>query len=201
MKSRTKRGAMLLVLAALSLVVGCGLDITDRAGNYVNTAFLEQNFPVKIVDYRRMSRCSHPPSVTVIRTPASNQPRKITTGFPMVVSLVPNKILEFAADYLAVIFKRCGVLIGEKSDKIITISLDHIELPQNFLSYAAGADLGIRVEVPAINLNKTFEARQYSYVYYGRSIAYAIHVVVWKIVNDPTIQDYILCRKPVQKVK
>ncbi|MEE9911327.1 MAG: SHOCT domain-containing protein [Deltaproteobacteria bacterium] len=32
-----------------------------------------------------------------------------------------------------------------------------------------------------------------------KATAYAIHVLTWKVINDPVVYDYMLCAKPFER--
>jgi hypothetical protein len=82
------------------------------------------------------------------------------------------------------------VITRADSNKTIEISFQSIE---GYISFNSGTTLKINVNIPEKNTTIPFVITQ-SAIDLHKAVVYAIHDISWQIVNDPTIQDYILCK-------
>ncbi len=106
--------------------------------------------------------------------------------------LNPHEVTDQIIDYTTESFRQCRVSSNDKSMKIINISfpLDQTSYVNNFNSSVV---MKMNVHIPELNKSFTISTTQASFELHN-AVAYAIHDMSWRLINDPTIQDYILCR-------
>lgn len=107
--------------------------------------------------------------------------------------LNPREVTDQIIDYLTESYRQCRVYVTDNSPKIITISYP---LDQFFYinDYNSSVVMKVIVTIPELNRTFAITTTQASFQLHN-SVAYAIHDLSWQIINDPTIQDYILCKK------
>ena len=101
-----------------------------------------------------------------------------------------KEISGHVAEYLIDAYRQCRINQSDNSNKIINISLKSLD---GWYSFNSGATLKLSVSLPEKNQTLSFTTQQ-SAIDIQRAVAYAIHVISWDIVRDPTIQDYVLCK-------
>lgn len=138
------------------------------------------------------SKCSSPPSVLIVNTETSDQDYTIYIWWPTEVYITPKTLMDDVVIYMSDAFNRTGIKTDQTSTKVIQVSMEKIGNSYSFLNYSAEAQLKI-----------ILPEKKYTMVY-GHSdttpkglpiaTAYTIHAITWKVINDPFVQDYILCR-------
>jgi uncharacterized membrane protein len=88
--------------------------------------------------------------------------------------------------------EKSNVKRDQSSKKQIKVSLKKVNWIQGIGLYGALVD--VQVEIPEIDFITTYSSEATS-IDNSRSTAYAIHVLTWKMINDPIVKDYILCAK------
>jgi hypothetical protein len=81
----------------------------------------------------------------------------------------------------------------DNSIKKIEISIVKAQILRTF--FGRGASVTLKVNLPEIKNDYEFSSESWT----GganpyRALAYAIHETAWKVINDKSIQDYILCK-------
>lgn len=87
-------------------------------------------------------------------------------------------------------FEQSHVIIDDKSAKVLQIKMLDLKLIAG--TWLQGAYIKLELNIPETGFTKIYEAIDNIRLQYDAPI-YAIHTVTRRIIEDPLIQDYILC--------
>ena len=104
----------------------------------------------------------------------------------------PPKLTAHIVEYMADALEKSAVRRDQSSKRQIKVSLKRVNWIEGFALYGALVD--VQIEIPEIDFITTYSSEVTS-IDNRRSTAYAIHVLTWKMINDPRVKDYILCAK------
>jgi hypothetical protein len=107
--------------------------------------------------------------------------------------LIPKEMTADIIGYMGDAFQRSHVKVEPSSSKKLEISIDKAEMNPGGLFGARGGAIDLQVQAPAIGLIKVYSAQEWSAQAGWTTMAYAIHLATWKMIDDPVIQDYVLC--------
>jgi hypothetical protein len=183
-------------------LMGCTIHITERIINNLEPTKLYDSYDVKSINLKARSKCVLPPTVNIINAETRVEDYvvyNIPTGGAWVVN--PTKLIDGVVSYLKYGFEASKVQIDSNSPKTIRISMKEVQTPSvgnPFL--AAESEFQIEVNIPDTKYIETYKAKESTWADNIRAIAYAIHVVTRHIIDDPNIQDYILCTNTNKKL-
>jgi len=89
--------------------------------------------------------------------------------------------------------EKSQIKIENSSSKVIYVSFGDAEWINDLGSM--GAKIKMKVDIPEIKYAEFYEAKDYTFAGIPVCMAYAAHVVTRQIIDDPIIQNYILCKK------
>lgn len=189
------------------LVVGCTYpprDFKKDISAALQPTQLRYSFNIKPENLKDQSKCTTK-DVTVSIVNAENRNKDIMVMEPRWCAygdnggrgrngcyLNPREVTGQIIDYLNESYRQCRVSVTDNSTKVIKISYP----PDQFFyinDYNSSVLMKVIVTIPELNKTFTISTTQASFQLHN-SVAYAIHDLSWQIINDPTIQDYILCK-------
>ena len=137
------------------------------------------------------SKCSSSPSVLIVNTETNDQDYTIYTWWPTEVYITPKKLMDDVVIYMSDAFNRIGIKTNQTSTKVIQISMEKIGNSYSFLNYTAEAQL--KIILPEKKYTRVYSHSDTTPKGLPIATAYTIHAITWQIINDPVIQDYLLC--------
>jgi hypothetical protein len=146
------------------------------------------------------SKCLIPLSVNVVNEEKRDEnyimwDRGVTKWY-----INPKELTNHIVDYMKDAFEKCNVKVDNNSTKVIKIAMKKADFTQG--AWTQGAAIQLKIDIPEKQYTEIYEANDNSPKSSMRAMAYAIHVDIWKIINDPVIQDYILCNaESIQSIK
>lgn len=150
--------------------------------------YLEYNTIPK--DLKAISNCEQTPSINIISSETRDS-YNIPWG-PYTYHVIPSQLMEKVADYMRTGFAKTGVRPDSSCPKTIRIFFEEIKFLKGF--WVIGGFFRMKVAVPEIGYTQYYEAEEWS----GSGALYqtlnSIHISTQKVIDDPVIQGYILCR-------
>ncbi|HPC85259.1 MAG TPA: SHOCT domain-containing protein [Smithellaceae bacterium] len=137
------------------------------------------------------SKCSTPPSIRLVNAETNHQDHTIYTWWPTEVYITPKKLVDDIIIYMGDAFNRAGIKTDQGSAKIIHVSLE--KLTSWYTVFNFSADTKLKIIIPEKQSSKLYEYTDTTPKSAPTAVAYTIHQITWKIINDPFLQDYILC--------
>jgi hypothetical protein len=184
----------LILVAAVTMIalMGCSMHYTKAIVEKLQPAELYESFDVKPINLKARSKCPSPPSVKIVNAETREdgidmRPDSFSVSFP----LNPKELTIGIVDYLKYGFKKSQIDVDESSPKTIKISVIDAKLERGV--WIGGGNVQLRVEIPETRYVEFYSARD-SHINFGKAMAYAIHKISRQVIDDPNIQDYILCR-------
>ncbi len=184
--------AILCIIFIIPSLASCTFHLTKDVADELKPEELQAIYKTKPKRMRTLSKCPMPPSVNIINKQATDEDylmwdRGVTKWY-----INPKQLTNYIVDYMKNAFEKCNVIVDANSAKTLQVSMYGASFTQGV--WAQGADVRLKVEIPDMLYTEIYEANDNSPKSSMRAMAYAIHQITWDIVNDPFIQDYILCR-------
>lgn len=190
-------GLWVVIFVFLSLT-GCGpwhvtkMQISDALDHDA----LYKSFDVHPTDLSLSSQCNAPPSVKIINIESRIEDYEFQKN-PMIQGLInPKELMDGVSLYLKDGFAASNIKVDDQSTKVLQLKM--IDLTFSDAGYFRWKSyFKMELIIPEKNFSKFYDAWEYSGYKNGngfRAEANAIHVVTRQIIDDPVIQDYILCK-------
>lgn len=182
-------GVMLIIL------LGCTVRETRGITAQLQPDDLYVSYGVTPANLKALSKCPFPPSINIVNKEAREEDYvfwKNNAGG--IFTLNPRELTAAIVEYLKYGFKKSQIIIDSNSPKIIYISLAYARA--SLPGYTYDTNIGINLHVPEINYSSVYDANDRAWRSHTKAMAYASHVVTRQIIDDPVIQEYILCNSP-----
>jgi hypothetical protein len=190
---------ILIMLFCVSFLLGCAAQRhfkTDIA-NALQPASLRSSFNTQSTNFKELSKCATPDvSINLVNAEKNNDNINAVPGAVVSLSwkINPHELIDQIIAYMENSYRQCRVINSVSSPKTIQISLKKLEgFPTGAFKFNSNANLQLTVYIPEKKHAETFTSIQSSGDLY-MAVVYSIHDITWQIINDPVIQDYILCR-------
>jgi len=189
--------AMPLWIAAMILVSlsGCTFHITKEISAKLDADKLNESYGVTPVDLSPQSRCSAYPTVNVVNVETRTDDYKAISNGPSTGMINPREIMDAVALHMINCYKQSNINYDSSSSKVLEIRM--VDMLATAGVWSFGSHFKMDVIVPETGLIKTYESNEGSGIAYNAN-ANAVHVVIRKTIDDPVIQNYILCKDEVQ---
>lgn len=183
--------ALAALLVFVFILSGCTVNGTQVIIKNLNPDELMKVYGNSPSNLAFRSKCTLPPSVNIVNMETRDQDLLIYEWWPTEVNITPKILMDGVVNYANNVFKMSGVQPDSKSKNIINLSLVNIKEWYTFFMF--NVDVSIEIFIPE---NKYSAHYKYSETSGDASkvVPYAIHNVTWKIINDPVVQEYLLCR-------
>lgn len=191
-----KRATALSLLLCVGFIVlcfltGCTLHLTKQFSDQLDPDALYKSFNVTPEDLSARSKCSGPPTVKIVNMENRTEDFVALENPPAKGVINPKELMDRICLYLKNGFERSRIKADDQSAKVIEVGMEDLKSTAGVWSF--GSYFKMQLIIPETKLTKFYEARDNSMQGHAAA-AYAIHAVTRKIIEDPEIQDYILCR-------
>lgn len=192
-----KRLLLFAIVIVLSFSTGCAraqhrfVKITDKISNKLDISELYKIYNVNSVDLSARSKCEASPTTKIVNVESRTEDYEICKDGPYITYLInPKEMVDSAVLYLKDGFKQSHIKVDDQSTKVLQLKMIDMKFEAG---YSFGSYFKIELIIPETGFTKFYEARDNSML---RDLAgaYPIHTVTRQIIDDPAIQDYILCR-------
>ncbi|MCX5825244.1 MAG: hypothetical protein NTY86_17555 [Deltaproteobacteria bacterium] len=173
-------------------LTSCTLHWTKDVAKELQPNVLYESFKTKHINLKARSKCSQSPSVNIVNTEIRDENYLVGEMGANKIYINPKEMMNHIVDYMKDAFEKCRISVDNNSTNILNVSMKGAEFKRGF--WAVGANIQLKIDIPERQYTDVYEAEEWTSTYHKNAMAYAIHVDTWKIINDPVIQDYILCR-------
>jgi hypothetical protein len=163
-------------------------DIADK----LEPTVLYEAYRTKSINLEARSKCTLPLSVNIINMETRDESYLVHNRGPSSWYINPKDLTRHIVNYMKDAFDKCKVIIEDNSTNVIQVSLKEAEI--KLAVWTIGADIKLKIDIPEKQYTVIFEAEDWTPTYGSTAMAYAIHAATWKVITDPFIQDYILCK-------
>lgn len=155
---------------------------------------LNNIYKTKVPNLAAINKCSSPPSIKITNAEASDKAFTFHIVWPSFNwQLTPNILIESVVLYMNNAFSQCGIKVNQNSAKVIHVSLDKVESNIPFMSWVTTTNTQLKIVIPEINYTKRYVHSEVTPLGAVMGVVYNIHAITWQMINDPVIQDYLLC--------
>ena len=181
-----------IVVVLVFVLAGCSIRLTADIVEGLQPSELYESFDVKPVNLKNLSKCPNPPSVRIVNTETREGRIDMRPdSFHVSLPINPKELTVGIVDYLKSGFKKSRIEVDDNSPKTIEISLKDAIMERGM--WVRGGKVQLQVRIPEIRHEEVYTAKDNHYRFDGAMI-YAIHKVSRQVIDDPIIQDYILCK-------
>ena len=182
------------IMGFLFMLSSCAHHQTKAVARDLDPSDLYPMYKTNAIDLKSRSKCPSPPSVKLVNTEARNEDLLIAEIGGHTHYIKPRELTNHIVDYMSDALGKCQVQVDGSSTKAIEVSIDKAEMKLSGPFSARGADIQLKINIPETQYTKIYSAEEWSAQAIWTTMAYAIHIVTWKVIEDPVIQDYILCK-------
>jgi hypothetical protein len=176
------------------ILSSCAHHQTSSVAKDLDPADLYPMYKTKIIDLKSQSKCFSPPAVKLMNMETRNEDLLIAEIGGHTHYIKPKELTNHIVKYMDDALAKCQVKVDATSTKIIEVSIDKAEMKLSGPFSARGAVIQLKVNIPEKQYSNIYSAEEWSAQAIWTTMAYAIHRATWKFIDDPVIQDYILCR-------
>ena len=170
---------------------GCTFNNTKGITERMQPADLYKGYGVKPLNLKLKSNCKTPPTVNIVNIETRDDDHIIYDPLIAKHAINPKELTSAIIEYLKYGFEKSQIKIDSNSSKIINISFHDAKILSGI--WTIGGEIKIKVEIPEKKYSEIFEATDWTMSDFLTPLALVSHVVTRKIIDDPVIQDYILC--------
>lgn len=182
-----------MVIIVAFILSGCSMHYTkDMVADLRQPTELYESFDTKPINLKAMSKCSYPPSIKIINAEKREDGIDMRPDeFHVHLPVNPKDLTDGIVDYLGSGFKKSRIDVNDNSPKVINISIKDLKGERGV--WAQSGKITLQVEIPETKYVEIYSAKE-STMIGPRAVVYAIHRATRQIIDDPVIQDYILCK-------
>lgn len=179
---------ILLLMIGLALTA-CSANHTNQIANQLQPTELIKVYNTIPPNLAKRSKCSSPPSIKIINAEKNEGDHNFyTKGGQLYIT--PKELVDSIVIYMSDAFNRTGIKTDNNSTNIIEVSIEKLKVWNKMWVYNSNTQL--KIVIPEIKYTKIYDHSDTTTNLYV-TVAYDIHEITWKIINDPVIQDYLLC--------
>jgi hypothetical protein len=175
----------------LFFLTGCTVHFTNRIADRLSPTELYSAYNVNLVDLSLRSKCKKQPSVIIINAETRTEDFVALVNPPTTGVINPQNMMYSVVSYLNYGFTQSNIKVTDSSTKILQVKMIDLKSTAGFWSF--GSYFKLSLTIPEIGLTKTYESHENAGLGHTAA-AYAIHSVTRQIIDDPEVQNYILCR-------
>lgn len=180
-----------LVAALLLFLTGCTLPVTKPISDKLDMEAINKNYGVRAIDLSSGSKCAGVPAVKIINLENRTDDYLAFSNPPYKGFINPKEIMDRVSLYLKDGFEKSSIKVDDRSAKVLQLKM--IDLQSVAGVWTFGGSFKMELQIPEKNITKTYEATENAGNGFSAA-AYAIHGACRKVIDDPVVQDYILCK-------
>lgn len=200
---RRMRKAMVLLVSGMLLCsysmshAFFSTKINSHIAKQVDPATLRAKFNTQPINLKSQSKCKEDVSVSIVNAEKRTEDFVVNQEGSIIkdsIVIDPQELTGQIVSYMEDALKRCRVKIDPKSQKVIYVSFKNLVITKD--STFRKSHLEMDIGIPEKQYIQAFSASQQENglnASFTRTTASNIHILTWDVIQDPIIQDYILC--------
>ena len=137
------------------------------------------------------SKCPAPPSIRIVNAETNEKELSFYKWWPDELYVTPKILMDGVVIYMSDAFTRTGIKTDQNSTKVIQVSMEEIKSWYTAWNFSARTKL--KIMIPENNYTKIYEHYDSTPQGPQMAAAYTMREITRKIINDPFVQDYLLC--------
>lgn len=183
----------ILLLLVCVVLTSCVTNSTQLIADQLRPAELIEIFNTVPPNLAVRSKCPSIPSVRIVNAEINDQDYLVYTWWPSEVYVNPKKLMDNVVSYINDAFNRTGIKADQNSTNVIQVSMEKMKSWYGY-NFNFSANTQLKIMLPEKKFIETYGYSDSTPKGPQMAITYTIHVITWKIITDPFVQDYILCR-------
>lgn len=181
----------ILGLMIIFVLTSCSFNGTQLIADQLKPNELIEIFNTTPPNLAALSKCSSPASVWIVNTETNDQNYNIYTFGSTDAYITPKKLVDNIVIYMSDAFNRTGIKTDKNSKNVIQVSLEKMKSSYGFFNYSA--DTQLKITLPEKKFTQIYNHSDSTPKGAPKAVAYTLHEIVWKVINDPIVKDYLLC--------
>ncbi len=178
-------------------LTGCGATLTNLTRKISDQLDQDQDviyksFKVNPTDLSSSSKCNAPPSVKIVNIESRTEDYLFLKVAAQTGVINPKEMMDSVCLYLKRGFEKSRIKVDDQSTKVLQLKM--MDLHTVVGVWNIGGYFKVELIIPEKNFSKFYEGREDVARSAVTAATYPIHGVTRQIIDDPVIQDYILCR-------
>jgi hypothetical protein len=187
----TQNTSLWIVVIFLFFLTGCTIHSTKEISDRLTPGDLYKTFNTKPTNLSVNSKCSTPSTIKIVNIENRTEDFETLQNPPVYGAINPKEMMDSITLYLINGFEQSGIKSDDQSKKVIHIKMQDLKSTAGFWSF--GSYCKLQLIIPETRFSKFYEANDNSGHGYAAAV-YAIHRVTRQLIDDPDIQNYILCK-------
>lgn len=186
------------LLGIILIIFCCILNACSLNGTQVISRVLQSDQLIEIINTKPpnlslRSQCSSPPTVHIVNVETNSQDHIYYEWWPNSVYIKPNELMNSVANYMSNSFNLAGIKPDLHSKNVIQVSMEKLTTWYTFFNYSSNTQF--KIIIPEINYTQIYGHSETTPRGPHIAVIFDIHEISLKIINDPIVQDYLLCNK------
>ena len=182
--------ASVSVIVSLSLT-GCASNMTQHIADRLIADELYKTYQIHPADLSSDSKCPQPPAVRILNMESRTSDYEAVEKAVTSDVINPKAVMQAFVAYLENGFQKSHVKVDNRSEKILQVKMVDLKSKSRFYNF--DTRFCTELTIPETGFTKYYEANDNAELAWD-SAAHAMHNVSRQIIDDPAIQDYILCK-------
>jgi len=179
------------VAALLLSLTGCTMHVTKHISDKLDMEAINRNYGIKPIDLSSGSKCAGAPAVKIVNMEMRTDDYPAFKNPPYEGFINPKEMMNSVSSYLKDGFEKNRIKADDQSTKVLQLKMIDLQSVAGVWSF--GGTFKMELQIPEKNIAKTYEATENAGNGFSAA-AYAIHGACRKVIDDPVVQEYILCK-------
>lgn len=179
-----------LAAALLLSLTGCTVHITEGVTKRLNVSQMNRTFGVTPIDLGARSKCQDHASVRIVNLESRTDDFYALENPPYRGMINPQELMDAVSKYLGDSYNLSQIWVMPESDKVLQLKM--VDLMTTPGVWTFEGSFKTEVTIPDTRFHKIYEGTDNA-ANGHTAAADAIAMAARNIVDDPAIQDYLLC--------
>ena len=170
----------------------CAFNATGPIAGKMDTTFLNYEMETPPIDLAAKGQCPGTKPLQVVNAETRIGEYCINDTMGCRMHIIPKDFGKYVVEYMEEKFVESGLKVDPAATDTILVSIEEVKAIEHGFTF--GSRSAIKVEIPAIDHAKTYKGKSGSGLAY-HAVAYAVHMSVVELLNDPVFQKYVTCNE------
>gem|GEM_PF-3763895 len=172
-----------------SFFTGC-INFTRQIGRLMHLENLNYEMETRIIDLSSQGQCPGTRSLRVVNAETRTEKYCINDMMGCRMHIIPRDFADYVVKYTEDKLHESNIKTTDQSVERILVSLEEVKAIEHGFTF--GSLSKIKIEIPSIDYTQTYIGESGSGLG-DHAVAYAIHLSVVALLNDPVFQKYVTC--------
>ncbi len=166
------------------------MNFTSEVGGLLEPEHLNYKMSTQTIDLSIEGKCPGTRSMNVINAEARTAQYCINDTMGCRMYIIPRDFADYVVGYIEDKFIESHIKISADSGDKLLVSIEKLKAIEHGFTF--GSVSKIKIQIPAINYARTYRGASGSALG-NHAAAYAVHLSVVGLINDPVFQKYVTC--------